>query len=426
MQTSSPASASSASTPASPSNTRTLVGNAVRNSTTRGLKALGDRVFTAWFNRLVYAQIWEDPVVDLEALQLQPGSNVLTISSGGCNALAYLAAQPAAVHAVDLNAAHIALIELKARAMQHLPSHAEVVAFLGDAARPDNVQRYRRIAPYLSASARAYWEGRGGMLMRRRHQIFSHHAYRHGLLGRFIGTGHALTRLLGGDLAAVARARTLDEQRELFERHVAPVFRHRLVRFLAHRPTALYSLGIPPAQYEALRRDAMERFNGDVVELLADRMRRLACDYPLGENCFAAQAFARRYDPNRPEQLPMYLQPRHYQTLTQHLDRLHWHHTNLTHFLQGQPAGSFDAYLFLDAQDWMDASQLTELWTEVNRTAKPGARVVFRTGGSESPLEGMLPADVLAPWSTDRAYNRDLYARDRSAIYGGMHLYVHA
>ena len=404
-------------------NTRALVDQAVRNSTTRGLKAVGDRVFAAWFNQLVYAQIWEDPVVDLDALQLRPGSSVLTISSGGCNALAYLSTAPAAVHAVDLNATHIALIELKARALQHLRSHAEAVAFLGDAEGAGNAARYLQVAPHLSASARQYWEGRmpNG---RRRHQMFSRHAYRHGLLGRFIGTGHLLARLLGGDLSAVARARTLEEQREAFEQRIAPIMRNRFVRFLANRPTTLYSLGIPPAQYQALQDDAREHFGGDVMELLLDRMRRLACDYPLAENCFAAQAFARRYDGKRPGQLPMYLQPQHYQAVHAHLDRLHWHHTSLADFMRTREAGSLDAYLFLDAQDWMDEAQLTELWTEVNRTAAPGARVVFRTGGSRSPLEAKLARNMLARWRTDVAANRDFHARDRSAIYGGVHLYV--
>jgi hypothetical protein len=66
---------------------------------------------------------------------------------------------------------------------------------------------------------------------------------------------------------------------------------------------------------------------------------------------------------------------------------VHGHHTTLTAFLQHQPNNSLDAYLFLDAQDWMDQGQLTGLWREVTRTATQGARVVFRTGGSQSPLE---------------------------------------
>jgi hypothetical protein len=87
----------------------------------------------------------------------------------------------------------------------------------------------------------------------------------------------------------------------------------------------------------------------------------------------------------------MYLQQAHFFSLRRNIDRLHAHHLTLTDFLRTQPRASMDAYVFLDAQDWMDQSQLISLWEEVNRTAAPGARVVFRTAGQSSPLEAALP-----------------------------------
>lgn len=402
--------------------TKTLIDSAVINSTTQGRKGWSDRLFAHWFNRLVYAQIWEDPVVDLEALQLKPGAQVLSISSGGCNALAYLSADPSAVHVVDLNAAHLAMLELKRAALRGLPESGDLLAFLADAAKPENARRYRdHIAPLLPEEAREWWETTD-WLGRPRWRMFTRHAYRHGLLGLFIGFSHWLAKRLGGDLSKMTEARSMDEQAALFERHVAPLFRTRLLKFLCERPAALYSLGIPPAQFDALKADAAAE-GMSLPALFEERMRHLACDFPYAENCFAAQAFARRYDIQRPTQLPMYLQPQHHEAIRSRLDRLHPRHMTLTAFLQSRPAQSMDAYLFLDAQDWMDDAQLIALWREVNRTAAPGARVVFRSGGKTSPLESRLPAEILGQWHTDPVYNTSLYARDRSAIYGGVHLY---
>jgi len=45
---------------------------------------LSDRLFAALFNHLVYPQIWEDPEVDLKALNLKDGEHVVAIASGGC------------------------------------------------------------------------------------------------------------------------------------------------------------------------------------------------------------------------------------------------------------------------------------------------------------------------------------------------------
>ena len=64
-----------------------------------------DKAFALAFNGLVYAQIWEDPVVDMEGLAIEPDSRVMCIASGSCNALSYLTANPAEVTAVDLNRA---------------------------------------------------------------------------------------------------------------------------------------------------------------------------------------------------------------------------------------------------------------------------------------------------------------------------------
>src|SRR6267143_591479 len=94
-----------------------LIADAVRNSRGQDEATIWDRLFAFWFRRLVYTQIWEDPEADLAALQLPLGSTIVTISSGGCNALSYLTAQPAQVYAVDLNEAHLSLLELKLAAI---------------------------------------------------------------------------------------------------------------------------------------------------------------------------------------------------------------------------------------------------------------------------------------------------------------------
>jgi S-adenosylmethionine-diacylglycerol 3-amino-3-carboxypropyl transferase len=398
---------------------RPLLDTALINAGSTGARAFGDRLFAWWFDRLVYAQIWEDPAADLDALAIQPGDRIVTIASGGCNALAYLSTRAAQVHAVDLNPAHLAMLELKRSAFAHFSSHAELVTYLGDADDAGNGARFdRHIAPHLEPAARRYWMARDAW-GRRRHRIFERGAYRHGLLGRFIGCVHIVARLLGGNLKAMAGATSPDEQRERFERCIAPVLEHAFIAFLLRRPSVLYSLGIPPAQYEAISRDAQR----GIAEDFRERVRRLACDWPIAENPFAQQAFARRYDTAQPQALPMYLQSRHWGPIRSRLHALHTHHRGLTEFLRSRPSGSVDVFVLLDAQDWMDGTQLRRLWDEVGRTASPKARVVFRTGGSRSPLEAHLPASMLQTWETDAQRNRELHASDRSAIYGGMFLY---
>jgi S-adenosylmethionine-diacylglycerol 3-amino-3-carboxypropyl transferase len=250
-----------------------------------------ERVFARMFEALVYAQIWEDPEVDLAALELGPTSRVVTIASGGCNAMSYLVADPACVQAVDLNPAHVALLKLKLAAARHLPHHQAFRSFLADAGTAEKLRLYREfIAPRLEPAVRAYWDGRD-RAGRRRIGMFRRNLHAHGLLGRTIQLGHAVCRLHDKRPQRLLDARDLAEQRRLFDDELAPVFESRLVRRLADLPAAYFGLGIPPAQFDALKADA----GGGLADLVRARVERLACDFPIQDNWFAWQAFARRY-----------------------------------------------------------------------------------------------------------------------------------
>jgi S-adenosylmethionine-diacylglycerol 3-amino-3-carboxypropyl transferase len=80
--------------------------------------------------------------------------------------------------------------------------------------------------------------------------------------------------------------------------------------------------------------------------------------------------------------------------------------------------------VLLDAQDWMNERQMNALWAQIVRTAKPGARVIFRTAGEESPLPAKLTPDLLEVWTHDVEDCKARSQKDRASIYGGFHLYI--
>ena len=248
-------------------------------------------MFAQLFEGLVYAQIWEDPEVDMAALELGPTSRLVTIASGGCNVMSYLTADPMRVQAVDLNPAHVALLELKLAAARHLPHYEAFRAFFAEADTRDNLRLYERfVEPQLEPAIRDYWNGRD-LAGRRRIGMFRRNLYSHGLLGRTIQLGHLVCRLHGKRPQRMLDACDLAEQRRLFEDELAPVFESPFVRRLADLPAAYFGLGIPPAQFDALKADA----GGSLATLVRSRVERLACDFPIQENWFAWQAFGRRY-----------------------------------------------------------------------------------------------------------------------------------
>lgn len=381
-----------------------------------------ERLFTLMFQGFVYNQIWEDPVVDLDALELKPHHRLITIASGGCNVLNYLVAGPKEVIAIDLNENHIALTKLKLQALQHLPDHESFFRFFGHAKDKENELAFDNfLVQRLDPETRRYWEKRAP-LRGRRITMFARNLYRFGLLGRFIGILHAIARLHGKRLEDILSSKTPEEQRAHFERTIAPLFDNRLVRFLSRMPVTYYGLGIPPAQYDELKASAKD---GNPVTTLRERVERLACDFPISENYFAWQAFGRGYDVEARGAVPPYLKAENYEAIKSRAGSVQVRHASMTDFLKGQPARSLHRYVLLDAQDWMTAEQMTALWTEIDRTAHgEDARVIFRTAGQDSPLPRKIPPDLLSHWHYLERESRALHAKDRSSIYGGFHIYA--
>jgi S-adenosylmethionine-diacylglycerol 3-amino-3-carboxypropyl transferase len=239
------------------------------------------------------------------------------------------------------------------------------------------------------------------------------------LLGHFIGFGHLVARLYGADLRKILRSRTLAEQRVFFETSLAPLFDKPFVRWATRRQVALYGLGIPPAQYAALGSGAPS-----MASVLRERVERLSCEFSIDDNYFAWQAFGRSYSDRAAGPLPPYLKQAHFEAIRDRADRVEVLNRSFTEYLKSRPDASLDRYVLLDAQDWMTDQQLNDLWGEITRTARPGARVIFRTAAEPSLLPGRVEDTTLRQWRYEADVSRDLTRRDRSAIYGGFHLYV--
>ena len=396
---------------------RQRLNGAVQRNRTLSPAGLSERLFAHLFTGLVYPQIWEDPEVDMEALAIRPGDRVVTIASGGCNALSYLLADPASVEAVDLNRAHISFNRLKLAALARLPDHDSFYRFFGRADAPENLAAYEKfLKPHLDPDSRAYWEKRK-LSGRRRISIFSRSLYRHGLLGHCIGMGHRVARFYGVDPRGLLAATSIDEQRRFFDEALAPLFEKRAIRWALRRKSSLFGLGIPPQQYTALSG------GGDMAAVVRSRLEKLACGFPLAENYFAWQAFGRAYRPDGEGPLPPYLARGNFDAIRDRAGRVSVVNASYTDFLAAKPAASVDRFVLLDAQDWMSDRQLDALWREIDRTASPGARVIFRTAAEDSLLPGRLDPAILARWRYREADSKALHGRDRSSIYGGFHLY---
>lgn len=404
-----------------------LVLKAVKNKHITSKTGVLQKLFAYWFDAFVYNQIWEDPRVDIEALAIDGDSRILTISSGGCNALNYLLEDPAAVTAVDLNRHHISLLNLKIAAAGHLPGYDEFYEFFGTGGGPNTGANYLRyIRPNLDKASRDFWESNtlgGSLFYGDRISFFQGRGlYDHSRNGYFLRVFHSFSHLAGLRPDAVLAARSPEEQEQMFAQHVDPFFDNFLIAAIGKLPVTLFGLGIPPQQYDELKRDLSD--GGTVIDIYRERARKLVCDFPISENYFAWQALGRRYDNNGRKAIPEYLKEENFTRLQKNVGNLRTAVGSVTETIRRSEPGAFNRFVFLDAQDWMNAEQMTDLWSAIAERSVSGARIIFRTAGAASPIETTLPDDLRSKFIYEEALSKELSERDRASIYGGFHLYI--
>lgn len=114
---------------------------------------------------IVYSNVWEDPELNRQALQVTPEDTVLSITSGGCNSLNLLVEGPKKVVSIDGNPTQTYLLELKVAAAREL-QYDEFLEVLGveiynerKKFHPEyRLTLYEKIKHGLSADARNFWD----------------------------------------------------------------------------------------------------------------------------------------------------------------------------------------------------------------------------------------------------------------------------
>ncbi len=90
------------------------------------------RLESAIDRKLVFAQVREDPMLEIDALRPHAAGTYIVVGSGGCTALSLLASGAGRVVAVDMNATQNHVTELKAAAIATLDP-SDCIQFLGGA-----------------------------------------------------------------------------------------------------------------------------------------------------------------------------------------------------------------------------------------------------------------------------------------------------
>ena len=381
------------------------------------------RLFSAVHNNnLIYNTCWEDPALDRVALDLGPTDRVVAIASAGCNALDYLLAGAGEVNAVDVNPIQISLLELKCAGILGL-DHASFFELFGQGRTPHAREMYQdAMRHHLSPVAQAYWDTHIEFFLGKGWRKSFYYRGTSGLLAKIAMTNAKLMHRLREPIQRLLDAKTIDEQREVYEREVRPRIWTPWLKWFLSRSFTLTLLGVPWPQRDQIT----TQYPGGVSKFIRDSFEVVLCELPFRDNYFWRVYFQGFYTPDC---CPEYLRAENFDLLRSRLARLTLHTTTVTNFLREATPG-LTRFVLLDHMDWMSCVNphaLTEEWEALLASAAPNARAIYRSAGLKVDYLDHLRVrhrgqevelGSLLRYHPDLA--AELHARDRVHTYGSF------
>lgn len=363
-------------------------------------------------NSLIYNACWEDPRIDRELLALDANSQVVMLTSAGCNALDYLLDGPAAIHTVDVNSRQNALLQLKL-ALLRRGIFEDLFWMFGRGVHLEINKLYAQLSPDLPDFARTFWDKHLGYF-----ESFGPRGsfYYRGASGlaAWLFSRYLLQvkRSLREGFSELLECQSLREQRRTFAK-IEPTLWDQLTRWCVQQPLLMSMLGVPRTQIQL-----MEQTDGSIQRYVDRCLRHVLTEIPLHDNYFwrvyLTGSYTRTCCPN-------YVKADHFAKLRQSADRIFTHTATLHDFLLLHP-GEYSHFVLLDHQDWLAhhaPGALAREWRLILANSRPGTKILLRSASAQPDF---LPSEVRTRLRFCPERTEPLHPLDRVGTYASVHL----
>jgi S-adenosylmethionine-diacylglycerol 3-amino-3-carboxypropyl transferase len=313
--------------------------------------------------RIDYAQCWEDHSILRQGLAITPEDDVLSIASGGDNTFALLLDRPRRIIAIDRNPAQLYLVELKARAIEHL-AYEEFIGFVGAVECGHRAVIYRQLRSSLRPSTRAFWD--------RNVPAIAEGVLGAGRFERYLAAFRSLVLPCAPGRRAVTallQADSLQEQRAIYERW----WNTRRWRLLFRIAFSRFLLGRYARSGDAFRCVPAS----DIGSTLLGRARFGLTTSAIAENHFLQYILTGRYA--NLESSHAYLSPANFSHLKERISLIEMVEDNVAEFLRTVPPGSLSAFNLSDVFEYLNDEEFTALLGQLLRAGRQSARLAFWT-----------------------------------------------
>jgi len=347
-----------------------------------------------------YSQCWEDTDLLKKALGISNDDVVLSITSGGDNTLALLLENPRKIFSIDIHPSQNHIAELKLQSPKAL-RYEEYLELLGVNDSSKRWDYYIRASEYLSDSVRLWFEANMNLV----EQGIIHS----GKFEKYLNVFRKYLLPLVHSKQIISQfinQNSLQDQISFYEK-VWDTWRWRFFFGIATNSSLLRKL--------ARQKGASKQNSED--ESYLHRLECLICRDHLKTNFYLNYALTGEYG----DLLPDYLLKKNYNTLhDSNSEQCEFKNMDLLSFLKKTSDNSLTKYNLSDAFEFSSGEDAFEIWGEIIRTAKQGAKVVYWC----NQIDHLAPHEVERSVARDTDLEKNLVSQDRLYFYRSFHIYT--
>ncbi len=328
-------------------------------------------------SNLIYNTCWEDPRCDRQLLELDRQSEIVMITSAGCNALDYLIDEPKHIHCIDMNPRQNALLHLKLAAFQ-AGRFDDLFLMFGKGAHPNMRELYEeKLQAFLPDFADKYWSKNlnyfNGKGVRKTF-------YHYGTSGTFawMANQYMKTRKrVYRKLQAMFEAESIEQQAAIYY-EIEHKLLNKLTEWVMNRHLIMSLVGVPRSQQQLF----IDKYERGALGYVQECLRKVFTKLSLHDNYFWRLYLQGSYT----EQCcPSYLEHEHFDTIRRQTDKISTHTSTISQFLKDNP-NQYSHFILLDHQDWLAANNrpaLEEEWRLILQNSKKGTRILLRSAAEK-------------------------------------------
>jgi S-adenosylmethionine-diacylglycerol 3-amino-3-carboxypropyl transferase len=328
-------------------------------------------------NHLIYNACWEDPRCDRQLLELEEDSEVVMITSAGCNALDYLLDNPCKINCVDVNPRQNALLQLKLATFKS-GSYDDLFQLFGKGMHAEAMDLFQdQLRGSLPEFAQNYWDRNIDFFNGRGLRKSFYHYGTSGIFAWLANRYFKSRRSLYEKITELFEAGSLERQTALYY-EIEDRLLNAPLEWAVNRHFTMCLIGVPRSQQLLFRR----KYEQGALGFIKECLRNVFTQLPASENYFWRLYLQGEYSVDC---RPSYLMEQNFEFIRSRTPKVETFTTTISRFLEENP-GEYSHYVLLDHQDWLAQNNrpaLEEEWKLILANSRPGTRILLRSAADE-------------------------------------------